>query len=330
MSAATSGAGRARQFGTLAGLLVLSFVLWILTPHFLTVSNLLNVLEQSSINAIVAAGMTFAIISGGIDLSVGSVMGLTSGVSTTRVGSVLALSGIALASALQAGGSLPLALALALASAAVCRLLNGLIVTLGRLPPFIATLGMMSVARGLALIWAEGRPISGFNESFRLIATARPLGVPAPVLITLVVYGVAHVMLAHSVFGRRIYGFGGKEDASRLWGVPVRLHMSGAYVVCGLTSGVAAVVLTARLNSAQPTAGVMYELDAIAATVIGGTSLFGGEGTLVGALIGALIMGVLRNGLNLLDVSSFVQQFVIGIVIIAAVLIDTTLKRGRS
>ena len=315
MSAATSGAGRARQFGTLAGLLVLSFVLWILTPHFLTVSNLLNVLEQSSINAIVAAGMTFAIISGGIDLSVGS---------------VLALSGIALASALQAGGSLPLALALALASAAVCGLLNGLIVTLGRLPPFIATLGMMSVARGLALIWAEGRPISGFNESFRLIATARPLGVPAPVLITLVVYGVAHVMLAHSVFGRSIYAIGGNEEASRLSGVPVRLHKTGAYVVCGLTRGVAAVVLTARLNSAQPTAGVMYELDAIAATVIGGTSLFGGEGTLVGALIGALIMGVLRNGLNLLDVSSFVQQFVIGIVIIAAVLIDTTLKRGRS
>ena len=315
MSAATSGAGRARQFGTLAGLLVLSFVLWILTPHFLTVSNLLNVLEQSSINAIVAAGMTFAIISGGIDLSVGS---------------VLALSGIALASALQAGGSLPLALALALASAAVCGLLNGLIVTLGRLPPFIATLGMMSVARGLALIWAEGRPISGFNESFRLIATARPLGVPAPVLITLVVYGVAHVMLAHSVFGRSIYAIGGNEEASRLSGVPVRLHKTGAYVVCGLTSGVAAVVLTARLNSAQPTAGVMYELDAIAATVIGGTSLVGGEGTLVGALIGALIMGVLRNGLNLLDVSSFVQQFVIGIVIIAAVLIDTTLKRGRS
>jgi ribose transport system permease protein len=311
----SAGVARTRQFGTLLGLVSLSVVLWILTPHFLTVSNLLNVLEQSAINAIVAAGMTFVIISGGIDLSVGS---------------VLALAGIVLASLLQAGVGLPIAMTVALASAAICGLLNGLFVTLGRLPPFIATLGMMSVARGLALIWAEGRPISGFSESFRLMATGRPLGIPAPVLITLVVYAIAHVALAHSVFGRSIYAIGGNEEASRLSGVPVRFHKVGAYVVCGLTSGVAAVVLTARLNSAQPTAGIMYELDAIAATVIGGTSLFGGEGTLVGALIGALIMGVLRNGLNLLNVSSFVQQFVIGIVIIAAVLIDTALKRGRA
>jgi len=311
---ASAGVARTRQFDTLLGLVSLSVVLWILTPHFLTVSNLLNVLEQSAINAIVAAGMTFVIISGGIDLSVGS---------------VLALAGIVLASLLQAGAGLPIAVTVALASAAICGLLNGLFVTLGRLPPFIATLGMMSVARGLALIWAEGRPISGFSESFRLMATGRPLGIPAPVLITLVVYAIAHVALAHSVFGRSIYAIGGNEEASRLSGVPVRFHKVGAYVVCGLTSGVAAVVLTARLNSAQPTAGIMYELDAIAATVIGGTSLFGGEGTLLGALIGALIMGVLRNGLNLLNVSSFVQQFVIGVVIIAAVLIDTALKRGR-
>ncbi len=315
MTKVSAGVARTRQFGTLLGLVSLSVVLWILTPHFLTVSNLLNVLEQSAINAIVAAGMTFVIISGGIDLSVGS---------------VLALAGIVLASLLQAGVGLPIAMTVALASAAICGLLNGLFVTLGRLPPFIATLGMMSVARGLALIWAEGRPISGFSESFRLMATGRPLGIPAPVLITLVVYAIAHVALAHSVFGRSIYAIGGNEEASRLSGVPVRFHKVGAYVVCGLTSGVAAVVLTARLNSAQPTAGIMYELDAIAATVIGGTSLFGGEGTLLGALIGALIMGVLRNGLNLLNVSSFVQQFVIGIVIIAAVLIDTALKRGRA
>jgi ribose transport system permease protein len=310
VSTIAPGVTSTRQFGTLLGLLALCCVLWILTPHFLTVSNLLNVLEQSAINAIVAAGMTFAIISGGIDLSVGS---------------VLALSGIVLASGLEAGAGPPIAMLLALASAAACGLVNGLLVALGRLPPFIATLGMMSVARGLALMWAEGRPISGFDESFRLIATGRPIGIPAPVLITLVVYGLAHV-----VFGRSVYAIGGNEEASRLSGVPVRLHKTGAFIVSGLASGVAAVVLTARLNSAQPTAGIMYELDAIAATVIGGTSLFGGEGTLVGALIGALIMGVLRNGLNLLNVSSFVQQLVIGVVIISAVLIDTTLKRGRS
>jgi ribose transport system permease protein len=179
-------------------------------------------------------------------------------------------------------------------------------------------------------MWAEGRPISGFDESFRVLATGRLLSVPAPVLITIVVYLAAHVLLAHAVFGRSLYAIGGNEEATRLSGVRVGLHKTGAYVTAGLTSGLAAAVLTARLNSAQPTAGIMYELDAIAATVIGGTSLLGGEGTLVGALIGALIMGVLRNGLNLLDVSSFVQQLVIGIVIIGAVLIDTALKRRRS
>jgi ribose transport system permease protein len=314
VSAARPRTAGARQFGTLIGLVALGCVLWILTPHFLTVSNLLNVLEQSAINAIVAVGMTFVIISGGIDLSVGS---------------VLALSGVVLASALHAGLGLPAALLIALATGAACGLLNGLVITFGRLPPFIATLGMMSVARGLALMWAEGRPISGFDEPFRSIATGRPLTVPAPVVITLVVYAAAHVALAHSVFGRSVYAIGGNEEASRLSGVPVRLHKTAAYVVAGLTSALAAVVLTARLNSAQPTAGIMYELDAIAATVIGGTSLIGGEGTLVGALIGALIMGVLRNGLNLLDVSSFVQQLVIGVVIIGAVLVDTALKRRR-
>ncbi len=309
-----AGGAGTRQLGTLIGLLALCAVLWILTPHFLSVANLLNVLEQSAINAIVAVGMTFVIISGGIDLSVGS---------------VLALSGVVLASALHAGVALPAALILALAVGAAAGLANGLLVTRGRLPPFIATLGMMSVARGLALMWAEGRPISGFDETFRVLATGRVLSIPAPVLITIAAYLVAHVLLAHSIFGRSVYAIGGNEEAARLSGVRVGLHKTAAYVVAGLTSALAAVVLTARLNSAQPTAGIMYELDAIAATVIGGTSLMGGEGTLVGALIGALIMGVLRNGLNLLNVSSFVQQLVIGVVIIGAVVVDTSLKRRR-
>jgi ribose transport system permease protein len=312
---ATTGAAGARQFGTLIGLVALGIGLWILTPHFLTVANLLNVLEQSAINAIVAVGMTFVIISGGIDLSVGS---------------VLALSGVVFASALHAGAGLPTAMILALAVGAACGLVNGLLVTRGSLPPFIATLGMMSVARGLALMWAEGRPISGFDETFRTLATGRVVSIPAPVLLTIAVYAAAHVLLAHSVFGRSVYAIGGNEEATRLSGVRVGLHKTAAYVVAGLTSALAAIVLTARLNSAQPTAGIMYELDAIAATVIGGTSLLGGEGTLVGALIGALIMGVLRNGLNLLNVTPFVQQLIIGVVIIAAVLVDTTLKRRKS
>jgi len=307
-------AQRSRQIGTFAGLVALCLVLWAASPHFLTVSNLLNVLEQTSINAIVAVGMTYVIISGGIDLSVGS---------------VLAVAGIALALALSCGVAAPAAIVLALATGTACGLANGALITFGRLPPFIATLGMMSVARGAALMLAEGRPISGFSEGFRALATARVLLVPAPVLLTAVVYLVAHFVLVRTVFGRATYAIGGNEEAARLSGVHVRFHKTAVYGVAGLTSAVAAILLTARLNSAQPTAGTMYELDAIAATVIGGTSLLGGEGTLVGALIGALIMGVLRNGLNLLNVSSFFQQVVIGAVIIGAVLIDMSLKRRR-
>lgn len=305
----------ARQLGTLVGLLALCVLLAILTPHFLTVSNLLNVLEQTSINAIIAVGMTFVIVSAGIDLSVGS---------------IVALSGVVLASALQQGWPVAAAVPVALGVGTACGLVNGLLVTAGRLPPFIATLGMMSVARGLALMWAEGRPISGFDEAFRSLATGRVAMVPASVLVMLGVYAIAQVALGWTVFGRNVYAIGGNEEASRLSGVPVRRDKTAVYAVSGCCAGLAAVVLTARLNSAQPTAGVMYELDAIAATVIGGTSLLGGQGTLGGALIGALIMGVLRNGLNLLNVSSFFQQVVIGVVIIVAVLVDTTLKRRRA
>jgi ribose/xylose/arabinose/galactoside ABC-type transport system permease subunit len=308
------GSHSGRQLGTLAGLLTLCVILWAATPHFLTVSNLLNVLEQTALNAVVAVGMTFVIISGGIDLSVGS---------------VLALAGICLALALEAGVPAPAAIGLALVVGTGCGLINGVLITRGRLPPFIATLGMMSVARGVALMLAEGRPISGFSERFRAIATERLLAIPGPVLITIVIYAVAHFVLTRTVFGRTTYAIGGNEEAARLSGVQVLFHKTAVYGVAGLTSAAAAVVLTARLNSAQPTAGTMYELDAIAATVIGGSSLLGGEGTVTGTLIGALIMGVLRNGLNLLNVSSFLQQVVIGVVIIGAVLVDMSLKRQR-
>ena len=305
----------ARQLGTFAGLIALCLVLWAATPHFLTVSNLLNVFEQTAINAVVAAGMTFVIISGGIDLSVGS---------------VLALSGIALAMALDAGVPAPLAIVFGLGAGLACGLVNGVLVTFGRLPPFIATLGMMSVARGGALMLAEGRPISGFGEEFRSLATGDVLMMPAPAIIAGGIYLLAHFVLARTIFGRAVYAIGGNEEAARLSGVRVHVHKTAVYGVAGLASAAAAVLLTARLNSAQPTAGIMYELDAIAATVIGGTSLMGGEGTILGALIGALIMGVLRNGLNLLNVSSFFQQVVIGAVIIGAVLVDMSLKRRRS
>jgi len=309
------GLSHARQLGTLLGLVALSAVLWALTPHFLTVPNLLNVAQQTSINAIVAIGMTFVIISGGIDLSVGS---------------IVALSGVTLGMALQNGQPLPSALALGVGTGVMCGLLNGALVSWGRLPPFIVTLGMMSIARGAALVATEGRPVSGFDPLFRSVATGQLGGIPNPIFATMAMYLVAHVVLTRTTFGRYVYAIGGNEEATRLSGVSVRLHKTMIYAVSGVTSAVAAVILTARLNSAQPIAGIMYELDAIAATVIGGTSLMGGEGSLSGTLIGALIMGVLRNGLNLLGVSSFLQQIVIGAVIIFAVLIDTVLKRHRN
>lgn len=301
-----------RQLSTLAGLLGLSLALWALTPHFLTVSNLLNVAEQATIIAIVAAGMTFVIITGGIDLSVGS---------------VLALAGVVMASALQRGLPLPLALAIGLGVGLLCGTVNGLLITVGRLPPFIATLGMMSVARGTALMFTEGRPISGFSGDFRSLATGEVLHVPVPVIIMVGVYALAHFVLRRTKLGRYTYAIGGNEEAALLSGINVKLYKTMVYALAGMLSGLAAVLLTARLNSAQPIAGMMYELDAIAATVIGGTSLLGGEGAVTGTLIGALIMAVLRNGLNLLGVSSFIQQIVIGSVIIVAVLIDMALKR---
>jgi ribose/xylose/arabinose/galactoside ABC-type transport system permease subunit len=286
-------------------------VLWAATPFFLTVSNLLNVAEQAAIIAIVAVGMTFVIITGGIDLSVGS---------------VLAFAGVVMASVLHLEVPVPLALAVALGTGLCCGLVNGALITVGRLPPFIATLGMMSVARGTALMFTEGRPVSGFSGGFRSLATGELLGIPVSVVIMVGVYVVAHFVLTRTKLGRYTYAIGGNEEAALLSGVNVRLYKAAVYGLSGMLSGLAAVLLTARLNSAQPIAGMMYELDAIAATVIGGTSLLGGEGTVVGTLIGALIMAVLRNGLNILGVSSFVQQVVIGSVIIAAVLLDGILN----
>jgi ribose transport system permease protein len=256
--------------------------------------------------------MTFVIISGGIDLSVGS---------------VVALSGVALGTAVRAGVPLAAAVGLALGTGLVCGVVNGALITVGRLPPFIATLGMMSVARGGALMLAGGRPISGFPESFRALATGHLLGVPLPVVLMLAVYALAHLTLTRTVLGRYTYAIGGNEEAATLSGVNVRAYKTAVYGLSGLLSATTALLLVARLNSAQPIAGIMYELDAIAAVVIGGASLLGGAGSVIGTLVGALIMGVLRNGLNLLGVSSYVQQVAIGAVIIVAVLVDVALRR---
>lgn len=303
-----------RQFGTLIGLIGLVIILWILTPYFLTISNLLNVAQQTSINAIIAVGMTFVIITAGIDLSVGS---------------IVAFSGVVLASVLRVGVPVPLAILVGLGMGLLCGLVNGLLITHGRLPPFISTLGMMSVARGAALLYTQGRPISGFSKEFRYLATGEIFHIPSPVIIMAAVYIIGHFILTRTKLGRYAYAIGGNEEAAILSGVNVKFYKTMVYGLCGMLSGLAAIILTARLNSAQPIAGIMYELDAIAATVIGGTSLMGGEGRVIGTLIGALIMGVLRNGLNLLGISSFIQQTVIGSVIIIAVLMDMALKKHR-
>ena len=301
-----------RELGTLGGLALLCLALWAATPHFATVSNLVNVVEQSAIVGIVAAGMTFVIIGGGIDLSVGS---------------ILALAGIGFGLTFQATGSIAVAagagLGVGLASGAV----NGALVALGRLPPFIATLGMMSVARGIALMLSDGRPISGYPDSFRALATGDIAGIPAPVLAMLAIYGLAHFVLTRTTLGRYTYAIGGNEEAALLSGIDVRAVKTTMYGISGLLAATSALLLVARLDSAQPIAGMMYELDAIAAVVIGGASLLGGSGSVLGTLVGALIMAVLRNGLNLLGVSSYVQQVAIGAVIVVAVLVDMVLRR---
>jgi ribose transport system permease protein len=304
-----------RQFGTIIGLILLCAFFAILSPYFFTVSNLLNVAQQSAIIAVISVGMTFVIITAGIDLSVGS---------------VLAFAGVTMASALHAGLPVPLAIMIGFATGFGCGLLNGMLISFGKLPPFIATLGMMSIARGAALWYTDGRPISGFDDGFRFLATGEIFHIPVAVIIMIIVYFIAHFVLTKTKLGRYTYAIGGNEEAAILSGINVKLYKNIIYGIAGLLSALGAVLLTARLNSAQPIAGIMYELDAIAATVIGGTSLMGGQGTVIGTLIGALIIGVLRNGLNLLGVSSFIQQIVIGSVIIGAILLDTALKKQKT
>lgn len=300
--------------GPLVGLILLVIVLSLLSPFFLRVSNLFNVFQQISVLAIVALGSTAVIISGGIDLSVGSVLALGGAVSAWTF--------------VELGWPLPLSILLGLGAGGVAGLTNGLLITIGRLPPFVATLAMLSLARGLALVITDGSPISGFPSWFRQIATFDLFDViPVSVLLvaTLYLLGAAHFRYRPS--GRAIYAIGGNEEVARLSGLRVTTEKLKVYTVAGVLSALGGLVLTARLNSIQPTAGTGLELDVIATVVIGGASLAGGQGALSGTLIGALIIGVLRNGLNLLNVSSFWQQVLIGAVIAAAVMTDTLRKR---
>lgn len=305
-----------QRVGPLLGLLILCAALSLASPHFLTVDNLLNVLRQSAINAILALGQLVVIVTAGIDLSIGSIVGLTI---------------VLLALLMKAGWPWGLACAAAVAGGALIGLLNGLLLTRLRLPhPFISTLGTMNVARGAALLLAAGVPISGLPAGFREAVAGSALGVPSPVLIAAAVYVLGHVFLARTVWGRDLYAIGGNREAARLCGIPVDRRLNLAYALSGAAAGLAAVVLAARMNSGFPLAGQGAELDAIAAVIIGGASFFGGVGTVGGTLIGALVIGFLRNGLNLLDVSAFWQMVVIGSVIVGAVTIDVLRQRVGS
>jgi ribose transport system permease protein len=300
--------------GPLGGLLILCVVMTILSPFFLTFNNLSNVGIQIAVIAILALGQTFVIVSGGIDLSVGSVLGL---------------SGIVFGWAtVVAGLPLPVALALGIGAGSLAGLINGLLITLGRLPSFIATLAMLSAARGLALVISGNAPLNPIPEAVRTLGSGNFLGfVPLPIILMLIMWAIAVVVLRNTYPGRCMYAIGGNEEASRLSGINVSRQKLVVYTLSGLFAGIAGILLTARLASAQPQAGFTFELDAIAAVVIGGASLSGGVGTASGTLIGALILGVLRNGLNLLNVSSDFQQVVIGVVIALAVMTDTLRRR---
>jgi ribose transport system permease protein len=302
--------------GPLWGLVILCIVMTILSPYFLTFNNLFNVGTQIAVIAILALGQTFVIVSGGIDLSVGSVLGLAGIV----FGWATAVANL----------PLPLALALGVGAGASAGLINGLLITLGNLPPFIATLAMLSAARGLALVISGGIPLNPIPGPILSLGSGDLFGfVPLPVILMLVMWAITVGILRSTYAGRAMYAIGGNEEASRLSGINVSRQKLLIYTLSGLFAGIAGILLTARLASAQPQAGFTFELDAIAAVVIGGASLSGGVGTASGTLIGALILGVLRNGLNLLNVSAFWQQVVIGAVIALAVMTDTLRRRKR-
>lgn len=301
-----------QRFGLLFSFLVLFLALTLLSDRFLSVANQLNILRQAAINAIVAVGMTYVILTGGIDLSVGS---------------VLALSVVIGADLLKSEVPVPLAAAAALGIGAGLGLINGLIITRAKIPPFIATLGMFTVARGLALMYTQGQPFTGLPVSFRFLGTGNILGLPMPIVIAAITYILGAFVLRRTRYGEYIYLLGDNPKAARLAGVPTSLVGASVYVVSGVCAALAGLILIARLNSAQPTIGLGYEFNAIAAVVVGGTSFSGGEGTLVGTLLGALLIETLNNGMTLLNISSLWEQVAKGVVIALALLLYKALNR---
>ena len=296
---------------------IIEFLFFALTSeHFLTPANLINVTLQTSIIAVIAVGMTFVILTAGIDLSVGSLVALT-GVIATWI----------LKFNLPPEIGLSLAIAGGLLVGALSGVIAGFFITTFRVTPFITTLALMTIWRGLAYIWVEGRPIWGLPPIFDALGSGRIFGIPFPSIVMLLVYLLAWFILQHTPFGRNVYAVGGNAEAARLAGIATRKTLLLVYIICGALASLSGILLASRMSSGQPNAGQMYELDVIAAVVVGGTSLFGGRGSVVGTFIGAMLIGVLRNGLNLTGVGSYVQQVVLGVVILLAVLLDQLKKR---
>jgi ribose transport system permease protein len=280
-----------------------------LTPHFISFDNIMLIFLQATTRAILAIGVMLVIISGGIDISVGTVMSLSM--------VVMAIATI------DAGIPMWLGAAVAIATGMLMGAINGFLIAYARLPAFIATLGMLGIAQGLALTFSNGHSLYGFPESFEFVGGGQVFGIPVPVLML-----VAFALLMTFVFyqtkvGRYAFTMGGNEEATRRAGIPVKRYKMAIYAISGATAGLASIILSARINSAHPGIGFGYELDAIAAVVIGGGSLMGGRGTVWGAIIGALIMSEIRFGLNVLGMSPFIQQIVVGVILIVAVYLDT-------
>ncbi len=298
------------ELTTVIALIILMAVITIINSNFLTANNLLNLLLQVTSNALIAFGMTFVILTGGIDLSVGSILALSSALTAGLLGS---------------GMPVTLAILISLILGCILGMMNGLLISYGKLAPFIVTLATMTIFRGATLVYTNGNPITkGLSDTFlfQFLGQGYIVGIPFPVIIMFIVFIVLYVLLHKTAFGKSVYAIGGDEKAAYISGVKLNKVKIIIYSISGIMASISGLIITSRLSSAQPTAGASYEMDAIAAVVLGGTSLSGGKGRILGTLIGALIIGVLNNGLNIIGVSAFWQQVVKGVVILIAVLID--------
>lgn len=310
---ASRGPVALRDAGTLIGLIIIMLVFALLAPGFISERNLLNILQQSSLNACLALGMTLVIVSGGIDLSVGPTAALSAVISGTL---------------LLAGVPVPLAILAGLLLGVICGLINGVLVAIVGLQPFIVTLGTLSTYRAIALIYTGGNPVLGIPADYRAIFNGTVFGLPSPVLIVAFVAVIAWVVLKKTPLGEYLLAVGGNEEAAYIAGVPIALTKIAAYAISGLLAALTSLILIGRLGAAEPILGNLWELDAIAASAIGGASLMGGKGSIIGTLLGAIILGAMRNGLTLMNVQAFYQLLATGLIILVAMIIDR-MTRGR-